>query len=49
MSRWKKQSSASFLRDLEPALHNEDVPQGLSGRLDDETRARLERLRRGER
>ena len=43
-----KLSSASFLRDLEPAGHSEDAPRGLGGRLDDETRERMERLRRGE-
>ena len=43
-----KLGSAAFLRDLEPAGHSEDAPRGLGGRLDDETRERLERLRRGE-
>jgi predicted RNA-binding protein with PIN domain len=41
-------SSAAFLRDFERAAHIEDRPQGLGGKLDAETRARLERLRRGE-
>lgn len=43
-----KLSSLTFLRDLEPAEHTEDRPRGLGDRLDDETRARLERLRRGD-
>ncbi len=43
-----KVSSQSFLRDLEPAGRREDVPRGLEGKLDEQTRARLERLRRGE-
>jgi predicted RNA-binding protein with PIN domain len=43
-----KLDSSTFLRTLEPARHNEDAPRGLSGRLDDETRERMERLRRGE-
>ena len=37
-----------FARDLERAPHIEERPQGLGGKLDDETRARLERMRRGE-
>lgn len=41
-----KLDSSTFLRDLEPARHSEERPQGLAGRLDDETRARMERLRR---
>jgi predicted RNA-binding protein with PIN domain len=44
----RKLSSKTFLRDLTEA-HHEERPRGdLSDRLDDETRARLERLRRGE-
>ncbi len=43
-----KLSSRTFFRDLEPARHRDDRPQGLAGKLDEETRARLERLRRGE-
>jgi len=43
-----KLSSQSFFRDLEPAGRREDAPRGLAGKLDEETRARLERLRRGE-
>ena len=44
----KKLPSAAFADDLRAAPHVEDVPQGLGGKLDDETRSRLERLRRGE-
>jgi predicted RNA-binding protein with PIN domain len=43
-----KLSSQGFFRDLEPAARREDAPRGLEGKLDEETRARLERLRRGE-
>jgi len=43
-----KVSSRTFFRELESPKHVESGPRGLSGRLDDETRARLERLRRGE-
>ncbi len=43
-----KLSSRGFLRDLEPAGRREDGPRGLEGKLDEATRARLERLRRGE-
>ncbi len=43
-----KLSSAEFARDLERAPHVEERPQGLGGKLDAETRARMERLRRGE-
>lgn len=43
-----KLSSQTFVGDLEPVRHQETTPTGLSGRLDDETRARLERLRRGD-
>jgi predicted RNA-binding protein with PIN domain len=41
-------SSQTFFRELRPAEHREDAPAGLAGRLDDDTRTRLERLRRGE-
>jgi predicted RNA-binding protein with PIN domain len=41
-------SSQTFFRDLRPAEHREDTPAGLAGKLDPETKARLERLRRGE-
>jgi predicted RNA-binding protein with PIN domain len=43
-----KVSSQTFFRELEPPRHVESGPHGLAGKLDDETRARLERLRRGE-
>lgn len=42
-----KLSSATFLKDLPPARHEEQAPSRLADRLDEETRARLERLRRG--
>ena len=45
----RKLSSATFLRDLEPARHSEGSTSRLSDRLDEQTRARLEQLRRGER
>ena len=41
-------SSQTFFRDLEPPRLPDQAPGGLAGRLDEETRARLERLRRGE-
>jgi predicted RNA-binding protein with PIN domain len=41
-------SSRRFVADLEPARHAEDRPSRLSDRIDEETRLRLERLRRGE-
>ena len=44
----RKRSSAGFLRDLEPVRHEEQTPSRLGDRVDDETRAALERLRRGE-
>jgi predicted RNA-binding protein with PIN domain len=48
--RWV--TSQNFLRELAPAGDDSRVeperPHGLSGRLDDETAAKLERLRRGE-
>jgi predicted RNA-binding protein with PIN domain len=43
-----KVSSAAFAGELQRAPHVEERPQGLGGRLDEETRLRLERLRRGE-
>jgi predicted RNA-binding protein with PIN domain len=43
-----KISSQTFFRDLVPAVHRDDLPRGLSSKLDEATRARLERLRRGE-
>ena len=44
----RKLSSRTFLRDLSSTAHQERAPSRLSDRLDEETRARLERLRRGE-
>ena len=41
-------SSRTFLRDLGAATHQERAPGHLADRLDEETRARLERLRRSE-
>jgi hypothetical protein len=42
-----KLSSQVFLRDLEPPHRPDEPPGGLAGKLDEETRAKLERLRRG--
>jgi predicted RNA-binding protein with PIN domain len=48
----RKLSSRLFLSELEPAVHREHEQRGSGGRvgdrLDAETRAQLERLRRGE-
>ena len=44
----RKLSSRGFLTELEPAAHGEHVRTRLEDRVDDETRAALERLRRGE-
>ena len=44
----EKLPSAAFAGELRAAPHVEDRPQGLGGRLDEETRRRLEQLRRGE-
>jgi predicted RNA-binding protein with PIN domain len=44
----RSQSSRAFLRDLGEASHTERAPSHLADRLDDETRERLERLRRGQ-
>jgi len=43
-----KLSSWGFLRELSPTRHTEPASSRLSDRLDEETRARLERLRRGQ-
>lgn len=43
----RKLSSKTFLRDLGSTEHQEPAPLRLSERLDEETRAKLERLRRG--
>ena len=42
-----KLSSKTFLRELRPAQHEERRSTHLGDRLDDETRAKLERMRRG--
>ncbi len=44
----KTVSSQTFLADVEPASHSEEKRAELADRLDAETRARLERLRRGQ-
>jgi predicted RNA-binding protein with PIN domain len=44
----RKLSSKTFLRDLAEAGRQAAPPGHLADRLDEETRARLERLRRGE-
>jgi hypothetical protein len=41
-------SSQRFLADAEAASHSEERPLRLGDRLDERTRAALERLRRGE-
>ena len=41
-------SSQTFFRDLRPAALPPAPPGGLGDKLDDETRAKLERLRRGQ-
>ncbi len=43
-----KISSRAFVRELEPAQHREHRRSELGDRVDDDTRTRLERLRRGE-
>jgi len=43
-----KLSSQTFFRDLEPDTTKAAPPGGLGDKLDDETRRRLERLRRGQ-
>jgi predicted RNA-binding protein with PIN domain len=43
-----KLTSQTFFRDLDPPSHRDERPAGLAGKLDEETRSRLERLRRGE-
>jgi predicted RNA-binding protein with PIN domain len=44
----RKRGSAAFLAELAAVSHREDAPSRLADRVDAETRARLERLRRGE-
>ncbi len=41
-------TSQTFLGDLTPVEHEEERPSRVADRLDDETRAALERLRRGQ-
>jgi hypothetical protein len=43
-----KVSSAAFANELRQAPRVEERPEGLAGKLDEETRSRLERRRRGE-
>ena len=43
----RKRSSQDFLAELRPERHDEGRPSRLADALDPETRARLERLRRG--
>jgi predicted RNA-binding protein with PIN domain len=43
----RKRSSAAFLGELGALVHREERPSRLGDRVDEETRARLERLRRG--
>jgi predicted RNA-binding protein with PIN domain len=43
----RKRSSAEFLSELGSVSHREDTASRLGERVDSETRARLERLRRG--
>jgi len=43
-----KLSSQTFFRDFEPPRHPSSAPGGLASKLDPETAARLDRLRRGE-
>jgi len=43
----QKRSSATFLGDMESVSHSEERPHHLRDTLDAETRARLERMRRG--
>lgn len=44
----QKRSSSGFLRELEPTRHDEQTPSRVGDRVDEETRAALERLRRGD-
>lgn len=44
----RKATAAGFLADLGAEGHTERLPSRVRDRLDDETRAKLERLRRGE-
>ena len=44
----RKRGSAAFLAELAAVSHHEDVPSRIGDRVDPDTRARLERLRRGQ-
>ena len=44
----QKRSSRTFLADLDEPVHEETSPSRLGDRVDDETRKRLEKLRRGQ-
>jgi len=44
----RKLTSRTFVRELERVEHREPASFRLGERLDEETRARLERLRRGQ-
>ncbi len=44
----RKRGSAAFLAELAAVSHREDAPSRLADRIDPDTRARLERLRRGQ-
>lgn len=43
----RKRGSAAFLAELDAIVHREELPSRLRDRVDAETRARLERMRRG--
>ena len=43
----QKRSSATFLCEMEAVTHSEERPHHLRDSLDEETRAKLERMRRG--
>ena len=43
----QKRSSATFIGEMEAVSHNEERPHHLRDTLDEETRAKLERMRRG--
>jgi predicted RNA-binding protein with PIN domain len=43
----QKRSSGTFLGELETVTHSEERPHHLRDKLDPETRAKLERMRRG--
>jgi predicted RNA-binding protein with PIN domain len=44
----RKRSSSAFVGELDAVVHREQRPSRLGDRVDDEIRARLERMRRGE-